>query len=347
MFPFNNLVRCGAHMIVSAHPSLCALELVEANRTSVKSEHDKLLEIMSANGMRDKISRREVAGLDMDNLVLLERQIVDLSEKYQNSSCFIEFAAEQQVLAEKYGLCVVDNIGMVKWRMNAFWNRLFRTLGISASLGDQLNPKLLNILYATTPFVRSRMIFANNRDFWIEIERIPYALLALYAIVAIGHDAGIERATFQTVSRMLREYKSLLRLLAYLDCAMSWRTDVLMDFPECERNSDRLIYIGIIKALLPSRQRVAKSMLGNILLDNLPDCEVDRIILLKGIAHMLQGKIAALDSHSMASPKARRRLRSAAQRWVVGKFSREDLGRAFAWRDVRRKRMPKSVNACG
>lgn len=80
LFPFNRLRRLGAFLVVAPHLSLCPLQVTPPGVRSRTSSHDTLLEALADQGVATKIPDGVAPNGHLDHTVMVEREIVELSE---------------------------------------------------------------------------------------------------------------------------------------------------------------------------------------------------------------------------------------------------------------------------
>lgn len=94
LFPFNDFCCVGPYLVVSVHSWLCPLDVTPRDDCDEGSNHDRLVEDMSAKGITERIRRceppQEWSARDM---ISLEQAIVDSSERHLELSDYREFVA--------------------------------------------------------------------------------------------------------------------------------------------------------------------------------------------------------------------------------------------------------------
>jgi len=338
LFPFNQFTRAGDFLIVTPH-SLCPLEIVAADARSPLSRHDELRSTMAAIGIATHFRESPIAGGGVAALVALERRIVALCEEQLHAPRYLENAAEQLALT-RLAAGAADSPEAVRERarreLDAFLAQLYAVLD-EPPRADVDDPAVARSLIAMTPSVRAQLLFVQGVAAAPgELERVPYFLLALHALVGFARDAGMPAISCQTVKEVYDAYTPLLRLLVNVDRVVAWLAGADADLAVTGNAALQASYLAVAKALLPSVQRRSPTKLGDVLRRHAAGDGLDRIVLLKLLARRMDGRLVPLDraeenSGWLRNPRAR------AKQWAVGHLGEDALLRLATRRDRGRR----------
>jgi hypothetical protein len=123
----------------------------------------------------------------------------------------------------------------------------------------------------------------------IELERLPYVLTALYAMLQLAHEAGMHTITYQTVNRFFGEYRALLSLLSNVDRAMALDSSTLVNLAPFPEPGQQRAFLKAMRDLLPRTQHRSRATLGEVLNRHAPPEGISRVAFLKRIARRLAG----------------------------------------------------------
>ncbi len=348
LFPFNHLRRAGDYLIVAPHDSLCPIQVEPPGEASDRSTYGELLHTMSLPGIYAEVPVCNGLLSDLDILISLERQVVDLSEQYMDQSHYAGFAAAQldatyqtlRNLLPVNGPCPQPPADGV---IERFLEQVCELLGFSRALAKRADALLTRTVTAVTPALRSQLVFRDAVQdrkaapaLWdgLELDRVPYLLAALHALANLAELAGMRAVTYQTVFRLFHDYRSLLFLLAHVDCVVAWRPGVLIDLRLPNDEQFQQPFIRLARALLPERNRKARIKLGDLVSEVNRFDGVERLRFLQLLAQRVEGRLVSLERVGLEDRWARPNFRSSFQRWVINHLSEEVLGAAL---DVARR----------
>ena len=326
LFPFNNIRRSAGYLIVTPHSGLCPLEVVAPGSYDHASRHDTLFEEMRRGGIGADVSEVRCLLGDAGAAIELERHIVEQSERCVNDDDYVAFA-DAQVAATAAALRDRGawSGAATSGTLSAFVDRLATVLDIAPAATP--DPALLRTMLASTPFLRSQLVFggkahADGPD--VGLDRVPHVLLALHTFVTLARDAGMRQITYQTIGGLFRQYRPLLAMLAYADCEMVWKPSAGVDWPFRQDKSWEGRYLAIVKDLLPARRRSPHPVLGDILERHAAGAGVTRVMFLSQVANKIADRIVPA-AGAAANGRSPRAFRNAAQHWVLGHFNQDVL----------------------
>jgi hypothetical protein len=308
---------------------MCPLNLVPEGARDPKSDHAQLLAAMSARPVGGAIPKANPVRLDCGALLALERQIQALAEGHHSQAGYLSLCASQLALTRSVvrGKSAGDDGPLSEEQEVAgFVGRLGEVMGspLPAAAGD---PDLTALLCAMTPSLRSRLVFPREdtrHEFrcTLALERVPYALTVLLALMAHARAAGLRTITWQSVGCIFDESQQLLRLLAHLDVPVEWRATDVVDV----RADPKGLYMAVVRDLLPGIQRKRQQPLWLVLCHHLPDDAVERAMALRSVARLVTNHIVPVGD-ALAEARAGTRVRAAVQHWALRHMSATDLAR--------------------
>jgi hypothetical protein len=320
LFPFNNLRRFGRFLIVSPHPDLCPLSVVPPGDHDRLSDHQALLHGLVSQGVRAPV-REVTAGIDDEEAtVARERDALDATEGASGADDYLTCAKAQ---VHAVGL---DQVATKKacQRMTEMIEVSSDLLGTPAAsmLGE--DPQLVQTMIGVTPYLRSRFVFQDkNADssaaLPIGFDQVPLSMLATYLLAESARRAGMQRVTFQTISKLSFAFDGLVRLIANLDAVLVWRRGAPIFVSQFESSDSRIAYARIVKSLMPRKQRRHPQRLGELLIEHAPRHLFERQLFVKEVAKCLAGKLRPIDTSPAPVPESRpnlRMFRASLQRWV-------------------------------
>lgn len=291
---------------MSAHRSLCPLNVTREGILDGKSNHQHLFELMSDGGISAMVPQWEIPGhFDVNRVISMERAIVELADRHLEMSSYPAFAAVQlSSTAERISNVNCDgpdcNEALDVWaaRMTEeFVSRSLRLLGVAGSSTQLDDSQLARTMIAVTPLLRCHLLFSkakiapNEPAANCDVSRVPHMLLGLHIIAAAARSAGMSVITFQTLSKLLQQFDSVLWLLACADCVMAWNPELKVELATPGRKDWQLQYIRIAKRLLPKRQRQCNLTLDEIISEHNIFEGVERIGFLRLLADKLRGRV--------------------------------------------------------
>jgi len=134
-----------------------------------------------------------------------------------------------------------------------------------------------------------------SADSPIGLVQVPLALLALEALARLANDAGMRSVTYQALTKLFTESRSLIVMLAHLDTIMAWRPTAANDLGFPGDRTWRLRYVNVAKALLLRAQRGARAPLARVLCAHLPPEGLERVTFLKRLAQRLVGGLVPFE----------------------------------------------------
>ncbi len=286
LFPFNKLYRLGDYLIVAPHESLCPLGVAALGHESRTSDHASLVAEMSGQGVRNRVPPVGDTTSNGAGVIALERRIVELSEMYHTRR-YPEFIAAQQALTSPdatdvtvllNGMCILLEIDR-------------------ADLGEE-NTDVDVVMTALTPILRARVLFGERPDGHARVDQnhIPRHLLATYVLTCLAHKSGMKEITYQTVSRIAREFHELIALLGDLERVVMWQSDTfVLHLRSRGTPKFETAYLGIARALTAGNQQRNPRTLGDIILEHMSAHGVDRVRFLRILAGRLNGRLTSLD----------------------------------------------------
>jgi Fe-S-cluster containining protein len=319
LFPFNSFRRLGSFLVVCPHSWLCPLNVVPAGVADAQSTYSNLLNEMAASGIASDVPDCKIpAGVQAASVIMLEREIVRLSEVHAHALRYRDYF-EAQVLATRR--VAGEQHSTVKGDSTlAILERMARILGLAVETIDTADQHLARVTIAITPTLRSWAVFrpsSANAANDIPLGRLPHAMLATHVIAGLARSAGMKEITYQTITRLGRDFEPLLYVLAHADCPMQWMPGVMLDLRAPKDKWFATAFLRLSKDLLPSRQERARVTLGDLVSDACgPGDSLDRIVFLKALAKYLYGRLMPVDTPSPIQPRSLG-LRSAIQRFAL------------------------------
>jgi Fe-S-cluster containining protein len=323
LFPFNNVRRLSAHLVVAPHDSLCPLSVAGLGATSSCSDHATLLAGMSEQGIAARVP--PFASLSDEDLVVAhERRIVDLSKRFLDDGDFLSLARAQCGLdVERAGRAGLPGVEQVLH-------------GVATILGlpeDRIiaDRALGRVMVAATPYLRMPFVFGERdpaKRVDLPAERAGVAVTCLYAIAACANATGMAEVSFQTLTKLARDFRGLVSLLARSDEILVWRDDAPIDVAAFEDASTRPAFLRLTKRLLPRSQRTSPTALGALLIEHAPQDFLERTLFLKRVAKLVAGKLVPPMTRARAA-RMSQRFHGAMHRWVLGNVDEGLLGLAY------------------
>ena len=324
LFPFNRFCLAGSYLIVFPHQGLCPLAIAHPGAPSVLSSHEGLHEVMAAQGIDAHMLRSVMLPETCSAQVRLERRLLRASEAYIDASrTFAAFCDLQ--LTETAG--DVEMAGHSTPAL-AFVQKVGELFGRRE---ENMYCDIERTMLAMSTILRAELIFTPTPEGSVEgpllpKELVPYALLTLYVIVGFARAAGMHRITYQTVSDLFREYRSLMHLGAHIDTVVAWRPGRMLDLRFSGTDDERKRYVRIVQRLLPATQERQPKTLYTILMSELPPMGLGRLLLLKRIAKKVAGVIIPVDRATAA--RSLRTPRANLQRWALGHASADYVAKS-------------------
>ena len=325
LFPFNGFRRVGRYLLVEPHRSLCPLQVLACGNTSLCSDYETLMSAMTSQGIAAPIPECHTYAADADNVIAEERAIVSASERFPREGAYIDWLVIQGRLSSAGLDETEERLRLV--RTCVLMSNLLDVPGDPVASGDS---ELLHTMVAMTPFLRAQYAF-SPRDPNVSLthplprRRIPDAMACLFIVARAARAAGMRHVTFQSISKLEADFRQLVMLLARIDDVLVWRKEAAIDFGAVSRPQEQQGYLRVAKALLPTLQRRHSRSLGEILCEYLPANGLNRVLLLKRLAPLLNGNLVSLSDEVREPmwPTPRhtltpgRRLRGYLRRWAL------------------------------
>lgn len=273
-----------------------------------------------------------ISGRSNPTAVELERSIVELSERHLHDDSYEHFAAEQLAATVESRDPSADRVLMLascKGEVRQFRRSLHDVLGTRDPEPDGQLGSLIPTLVAITPALRADVLFrppAPTAKATLDVDNLPYALLALEVLARLAVAAGVRDVTYQTLSRMFQEHRTLLSLLARLNSTVVWDSARIVDLNFGTDHASSVRFMSLTKALLPGAQQRTPVPLAELLVRYLPADDIERITFLRQLARRLAGTITTLEKHrEPALLDHLRAPRRSFQRWFIARSAPEAL----------------------
>ncbi|MHB1327348.1 MAG: hypothetical protein ACYC2K_04025 [Gemmatimonadales bacterium] len=261
---------------------------------------------MAKHGISATISQCDVIHGEIDAVLGLERQIMRTSKGYIEGGRYRDFLQEQLRHTEDWfgmGRITRSEPDVIEI------DDLSRTIHYSCVLLDlqqadleRNDPEIERVMAATTPFLRSEMVFQDTQgsggssQSFLPLERIPHALAVLYLLAVCARSAGMEKITFQTISRIYSQNSKLIGLLAYLGSPIRLKTVPRLDAITFSQVTHQRTYLRLLKVLLSEPCPIDKSCFGAAL-NEVQGSLVDRLDFLRLIAPIISENLVGGVSH--------------------------------------------------
>lgn len=328
LFPFNYIRRIGTHLIVAPHPWLCPLRIVAGAPDRAESEHGALFEAMRSGGITARVPSCSTEDRDANQVIAHERRMVDLSDAY---------VERWDVRAFLGAMAGADDATAAWPDTTSAFDRIAghaaALLDLPVASGVEQSPDLARVLVAASPFIRAQLTFrglSEDRDGWCRIDpaRRAHALFVLYLFAESARVAGTTPVTFQTVSKLFRDMRPLIVLVANLDRAMAWTATSSMPLPVLRDESQQRAFVRLAKALMAHEQRRHPTSVGELLLEHAPRPIGHRITFIKELARVLVAELAPVDAEprAAAGPSVKTRVRQ----WMFRSLSESVLVAAYS-----------------
>lgn len=327
LFPFNYLRRIGKYLIVRPHQYLCPLEIAPAGSYSRGSDHESLFDAMSSQGIAASVPSCVSGEINLDDVVTEERRVVALSEQYLDSDDYVSFAAAQTretvsphpdpaPSLRRLPVLVADVMGVP----------LPEDFG-----GDR---ELNRTMIAVTPFLRSLLRFPNagpTHRYQLPQARLPHAMVCAYVFAEFARSAGMKSITFQSVAKIERDFRRIIWLLALADSVVAWRRWVPINVNGFHDSEERMRFVRLAKALLPTRLARDPETLRDILYRSMPEQPLPRVLFLRQSAELLAGNLLPLEQVESQPFKTTfgSRIRSTVHRWTLDTLNDAALQAAY------------------
>ena len=291
---FNTLKRIGRYLIVAPHIGLCPLAWSAG--TAVESCHDRLLRQMELAPIVQRVPRVVSGRVDPDTAIRLERELALLSASSAPRT-FEDFVVEQIKVSRLItGSSDSTADSNVHSQVRSYADQLRETLGVWPSTSADIEPQLLRTMVSAAPSIRALMVFIpRNTEPMPPLDRIPYILLTLQKVVALAAEAGMSTATYQTAFEVLRAYRGLFSLSAWLDVHMRWdvRARVAL-YPAPNQADDTFdASLQLAHGLLSSTDR--KRPLGQLLASCCGEAPEGRLQKLEQLSSSCTGRLVPHD----------------------------------------------------
>lgn len=316
LFPFNNFRRLGKYLIVRPHPFLCPLRVDAAPASHADSDHEALFAGMASQGITADVTTCAAGALSPDDFVRAERAVVALADAWSARGDIVGFLEEQATDRRANGEPILGR------SVQDVTRDVCELLGVPEPDLRGADPDLARTLVGMTPFLRSRFLLADAATdpdcphSALSMSRVPFAMLFIYIVAATARETGMKRITFQTISRLEQDFRSTIRLLAFMDEPLEWIAGAQIDpcvLPDAEGQT---AYLRIVKELLAKRG-TGLAPLGAVLRRHLPRDPMARVMFLKALSKELMGKVAPRGVEPRIALGGGRTLWRGMQRWMV------------------------------
>ena len=322
LFPFNRLALVNDRLVVAPHQGLCPLRATDPKERSERSQHDLLFATMAAAGIGIEIPRRQPADVGAGPFLELELAVAEEAERRADlAGDYLSFALTQASLTDTI---FPPQEGTRRSEVAVLRGALADTLGVSPSRQYLEEPDLNRICVIATTALRLELALQSDTGLRLPVSHLSSALLAMHFLAALALEAGLSRVTYQSLMQMLRERRSLIAFLAFLDSPVLLRVDRNIPWPVPGPTTWQSAYLELAKGLLHNASRP----LWQILAETVPFEGVERVAFLSEAGRLLEGRLC------VQQPINHRRsgLRSL-RRWALSHLSHESLMKTAARRD--------------
>lgn len=328
LFPFNKIRRVGKYLVVTPHSSLCPLQILPDGARSERSGHASLFAAMSEQPVGTKVRALASRWVDGDAVVALEREMLASSDRHLTASSYLPFAVWQLKRArEDFARGCRGSDPTTE--CDDFVTHLCRTLGVVWNQGVRPTVDVVRCLVAMTPSIRAELFFEGNSPIHCSpeelVDRAPKLLIGLWVLAELTREAGVGAVTYQSVMRLYQNNHALLEFLTYLDRPMVWRPAEVVHVNSSLNPQYQTCYLAVLRALIATQRESAGKPLGDVLAQHLPIDGVERMIVLRGLAEGLQGRITPVRLGGGRESQWHRSVRPALQRWLLRKLPNEGL----------------------
>ena len=298
---------------------------------------------MASQGIDAEVPLVTVHGVDIDDLILLERRVTALAARCDESKGYFDFARAQLDETAR-SLPASSHTGPVvvepNSAMDEFRSHLSSLLGLSPSELDEAPSEITRTMVVATPFLRSMLLmeFKGRRqqalDSTLAPVQVPFALTTLYVIAVLAGRAGMSEITFQTVARLFRDFLPLLYLTAHLNSVVRLRRAAKITLAVSGMGEWQLEYLRLLKAIVSQRDGEDALRLGALLREQLPHS--GRLTFLKVLAGQLHGKIYDVETKDNTRTGVVDSLKNRAVRLLIGAVEEDLLVSAITRRQAKR-----------
>jgi hypothetical protein len=315
LFPFNRFAFLGDTLIVAPHSELCPLELSD-RQDAMESDHEALVEAMALHGIAGRVQEvGSLNGRSPAETISVERDIRTLADGWNSRRSFLDFVSDVEALERERG---VRRVGAGDAPCSA---SLWRHIADLLLVKDEClrDPGLVRLCIAVTMPLRVELLVAPVND-QRHTGRASHSgatapLLALYAIVSLAKDAGMDTVTYQTVTTLFRRYRPLIDLLSLADMEVDITSDRKIPLTSADGDRHSTWYLRAVQAIIARRKAGGERALGSVITGLLSSERTERMEQLLLLARRLQGLLSPHPSPP-ASLSARR-VRAGLQRWVI------------------------------
>lgn len=341
LFPFNEFRVLGDQLIVSPHRTLCPLSLVRSGGSSVLSEHNRLWEAMTASGINSRIRHVSPDGSTAADRLAVERAILAASRNLPPISSYEDFVLIQTSLKARLSARQGEN-NVDAEALEKFGFHLRKALGTWPSPKYESDGELLRLMIAMTPTIRSWLLFLTEPSGELfgqtRSDRVPFLILALHKVAALALEAGMERVTFQTISRLFQTYLPTLTLLSFADCRLMIDFSRPIDLSTGWGKPMHDRYVDIVRALMGTSRLPPTLTVGEIVNKFASGDPTGRLAMLNAIANRVVNRLSLVSdgkhSHKRASARAW------FQKTLVSTLNNDQLFRVVSAREKKNNRGP-------
>lgn len=325
LFPFNNIRLVGDCLVIAPHDTLCPLQIVPPSQTSDQSTHSGILKELRATGIAEPVSDGQPYSAGVFRGLVLEREIVQLSEQHLGEADYWRFAAAQVCATRRYvGQPSDDESADLELREHL--RHVCSVLGADTEIAACSDSATVRALVAATPVIRSQLIFPPRdapKDLRVPPERIPYFLASLWVLLMLARHSGMKQVTFQTVSRLWHNEWALLAFLSHIGTAVAWRPDIRVHPPRDANAKQMSMFVHIAKALAPKVQLRHQVVLADVV-SRIVDLEgIERVEWLRTLSRSLVPAIIPIAELSRC--RGRGTFRTVCERWAWTHVDAETL----------------------
>lgn len=317
LFPFNQFAFADGYLIVAPHRGLCPLKTVAPGEHDRNSDHGQLFDEFAREGISVSVPDATLpAGYSIDDIVALERRIVDLSESAVPGRRYERFVEDQIATARTLSPAAL-NADVASEDADEPSAVLQRVLAhqLDTAPAAALDDRVVSM----TPVLRAFFIFHEADPAHPErvpLEQVPHALLALHVLCRLAEQAGMADLSYQSIMQILIANRRLIWLLSLAATPVTWKPVAPVEKPTTNATDYARSYRLLIDQLLgpSSRRRVPLGYALANALTGLPP--IERITFLRFFAKQLSDRI--VPAHQSNSSGLGTHVRRFARRVIDG-----------------------------
>jgi Fe-S-cluster containining protein len=188
LFPFNNLRRVADYLIVGPHTGLCPLQVLPAGEHSDASDHGQLLASLEAVGVGTHVPVVDASGVDVSQLVALERRIIETCERPAPGQTYASHAAGQMALTRLASGAVVheaDARAAAEEEIDRFLRLVYEILGVAPPASEAAGIVFLKLIARR---VGGRLVPIEQQGSFRDRLRQPRATALQWTVGHLSHD---------------------------------------------------------------------------------------------------------------------------------------------------------------